>query len=101
MVASKRLGRFAKAKERAGTVGPDLSGHFKTGHHRLFLRPNAYDHRIRRIMHVERSAIDFLKGKPVQKRNRGEHISGGFDRNAVAWKGVRNELLYRCRPEGQ
>ena len=51
-------------------------------------------------MDIESSAIDFLEGKPVQKGNRGEHVSGGFDANAAARKGVRNEPLYRCRSEG-
>lgn len=77
----------------------DLFGHFKTGHHRLFLRPNGYDHRIRRIMHVERSAIDFLKGKPMQKSNRGEHISGGFDRNTVAKAEACVRLRFAARLE--
>ena len=30
-------------------------------------------------MDIESSAIDFLEGKPVQKGNRGQHVSGGFD----------------------
>ena len=51
-------------------------------------------------MDIESSAVDFLEGKPVQKGNRGEHVSRGFDANAAAGEGVRNEPLYRCRSEG-
>ena len=47
-------------------------------------------------MDIVSSAIDFLEGKPVQKGNCGKHVSGGFDANAAARKGVRNEPLYRC-----
>src|ERR1700716_3898126 len=60
---------------------------------------DAYDHRISGIMNVESNPVDLFKGKPVQKSNSSEHISGRFDGNAAAWKGVRKELVHRCRSE--